>query len=195
MSNEWYTPSRYVEAARAVMGGIDLDPASCELANKIIKAKEYYSEAQNGLLHAWRGRVWLNPPYGLIDTTPTACRYKSSGADTQKRSLQTMFVRKALSEYACGNVAQLIMLVTANTTVAWFQPLWNYPMCTPFPKIGFWVPGESEAMRQVFGNAVVYLGPHESTFVEVFSTFGRVVKAIDTPRPKPITLSLWESIE
>ncbi len=40
---EWYTPGRYVELARQVMGSIDLDPASNELAQTWIKAKTFYS--------------------------------------------------------------------------------------------------------------------------------------------------------
>ena len=43
-----YTPE-YIEAARIVLGSIDLDPASSDIANQLVRAKKYYTIADNGL--------------------------------------------------------------------------------------------------------------------------------------------------
>ena len=64
LSNDWYTPAIYVEAARNVLAEIDLDPASCRAANRILKANPVSDTHTDGLSHDWPGRVWLNPPYG-----------------------------------------------------------------------------------------------------------------------------------
>lgn len=74
-TNEWYTPPWLITIAREFYDGeIDLDPASCELAQSWIKAKKYYTKEQNGFGHKWIGRiwlgkVWLNPPYGSKSQT------------------------------------------------------------------------------------------------------------------------------
>ncbi len=68
-SVEWYTPTLYIKAAREVMNGIiELDPASCEIANRVVQASRYYDIKINGLLQPWKARsLWLNPPYGRGD--------------------------------------------------------------------------------------------------------------------------------
>ena len=60
---ERYTPAQYIAAARRVLGEIDLDPASCEVAQGIVKAVQYFTAKDDGLKQEWHGRVWLNPPY------------------------------------------------------------------------------------------------------------------------------------
>lgn len=69
-SAEHYTPSEIVEAARAVMGNIDLDPASTAFVNKnLVKAVKYYTVRTNGFSKQWEGNVFLNPPGGLCDSS------------------------------------------------------------------------------------------------------------------------------
>lgn len=57
--NEWYTPAEFIEAARRVMGEIDLDPASSDIAQETVKANKYYTIDDDGLEQEWSGRVWI----------------------------------------------------------------------------------------------------------------------------------------
>jgi len=83
---EWYTPQEYVDLARNVMGGIDLDPATHEIPQRRIKAEKYFTEKDDGLTKEWHGRVWLNPPYAA--------------------TLIYRFVDKLLAEIKAGRVTQ-----------------------------------------------------------------------------------------
>lgn len=171
-SNEWFTPPKYIQAARKVMGGIDLDPASCLEANLIVKATTFFSKEDNGLDRPWHSsgkpaRVWINPPYGR------SVDYNTGNAG--------LFARKLLAEYKQGNVEQAILLTTVQNDARWFQPLWQFPICFANHKIHFYTTAptkKSPTATHMFGTAFVYLGDHTERFREVFSRFGVVVPAM-----------------
>ena len=58
------TPPDLIEVVHEVFQtGIDLDPASDNIANQYIKAKKFYTLSQDGYTKPWSGNnVWLNPP-------------------------------------------------------------------------------------------------------------------------------------
>ena len=171
-SNEWYTPAKYIEAAREVMGSIDLDPASCELANQNVKATRYYSKEDDGLSKDWYGNVWCNPPYGRVKP-----ELKGS-----TKSWQPLFVQKLLDEYTRGNVRQAIILLLGNAMYKqWFPSLWEYIICFHPNSIAFTRPGRThpDTDRLGFGSIFIYLGPHEQTFIETFSQFGTIARRVE----------------
>ena len=43
-NTEWYAPNDIIEAARSAMGSIDLDPFSCEIANRAVKAGNFFQK-------------------------------------------------------------------------------------------------------------------------------------------------------
>lgn len=183
-SPEWYTPAAFVESARIVMGGIDLDPASHEEANRTVRADVFYSAEQDGLSQQWFGRVFLNPPGGLVGE----------------------FWRKALAEYHAGHCTQIVwigysleQLQTLQQTKD-FTPL-DYPICITRKRIAFVENEAKKALRvakiicegEALGaslakqrkaaalkagkapdnspshsNYIAYLGPHVREFVKEF---------------------------
>jgi ParB family chromosome partitioning protein len=162
LSNEWYTPPVYLEAARAVLGGIDLDPASSERANRNVQAAAYYTEEDNGLAQAWWGRVFLNPPYGRWEGESSA----------------GLWTAKLLTEYAAGRVTAAVLLVNAVPGNAWFTPLWQFPICFTDHRISFIDADGRVQAAPTHSNAFVYLGGDRTAFVSAFARFGAVVARI-----------------
>ncbi len=183
-SSEWYTPARYIEAAREVMGGIDLDPASSAIAQQVVRATRFYTKEENGLALPWKAeRVWLNPPYSSPDGT-------LGRLGSLKGSLKP-FILKVVEEYTSGNIQQAILLVNSDTDSSWFVPLWYYPICFANHKVMFHRPGQKNE-GQFFGTCFVYMGPHEQKFVATFSTFGPVTRCI-SPLPVSSLPTLWDT--
>lgn len=154
--NEWYTPAEYIAAAREVMGGIDLDPASSELANRTVQAARYFTVADNGLAHDWHGRVWMNPPYS--------------------QPAISHFAEKMVAEVSAGNVEHAIALTHNYTDTAWFHTMASIAdaICFTRGRIGF-VDREGNKAAPTQGQAFFYYGPDRDAFASVFSAHGIVM--------------------
>jgi len=152
--NEWYTPSAYIEAARQAMGSIDLDPASCDLAQKTVKAGRYYTIADDGLARDWGGNVWLNPPYS--------------------KDLIGKFAEKVVVE--SERFEQAIVLVNNATETAWFQSMARKAnaICLFAGRIRFNDKTGKPANTPVQGQAAIYFGEHVERFASAFHDLGLV---------------------
>lgn len=152
--NEWYTPKEYIETARQVMGGIDLDPASCQAANEVIQAKKFYTQQENGLSKSWSGRIWMNPPYAQ----PAVQR----------------FCEKLVHHVKNEDVSHAIVLVNNATETKWGQLLLSHAsaICFPSSRIKFWHPDKVSAPLQ--GQMLVYFGNQVESFSRAFQRVGAV---------------------
>jgi phage N-6-adenine-methyltransferase len=155
--NEWYTPAKYIEAARKVMGGIDLDPASNAVAQEIVRAGRYFTKDDDGLAQEWHGRVWLNPPYS--------------------RDLIRRFISKLVAEARAGNVTEAVLLVNNHSDTAWFHEAAGScsAFCSTRGRVKFYAPDKRTAAPQQ-GQTFFYFGPRPAAFEKVFGALGYVAR-------------------
>jgi len=156
--NEWYTPPDIIARARSAMGGIDLDPASCDAAQARVKAKRFYTIADDGLAKRWRGRVWMNPPYS--------------------RDLCRRFIEKLSKAYTDGKVTQACVLVNNATETAWLQAMLKTcsGVCFPAGRITFLNRDGEASNSPLQGQVIAYLGTRVSAFRLNFADLGAVLE-------------------
>ncbi len=151
---EWYTPQFIIEAARKVLGQIDLDPASSALSNKRVKAMRYFTVDDDGLEQDWQGSVWMNHPFS--------------------REHNAQWINKLVQEYTDGHVPEAICITFAATSEKWFQPLLRYPQCFLHPRTNYELPDGTINRGVTKGSVVTYLGIDTYAFVDAFKSFGVV---------------------
>lgn len=153
--HEWYTPSPYLEAARKVLGAIDLDPASSDVAQENVKAKRYYTLQDDGLAQDWSGRVWLNPPYA---------------ADVIGK-----FTDKLAQHFAAKDVTAAILLTNNATETGWFSTVARIAsaVCFPFGRISYLDKSGKPANTPLQGQSLLYFGENSDKFCKTFASLGR----------------------
>jgi hypothetical protein len=161
---EWYTPPAVVKQVREVLGGtIDLDPASCAEAQRVVDATTYYTTQDDGLRQSWHGTVFVNPPY--------------------KMPLVARFVGKLVEELDARHTTATILLVNNATQTDWFQFIAQRAdvLCFPDGKIPFTHATRDDSAGPLAGQVLLYFGPHVACFCEVFGETGLLLHAVGRP--------------
>ena len=166
-SVERYTPRFLLGLVREVLCDIDLDPASCSLANKDVQARTYYS--QNGAQLSWIAqRVFCNPPYGVV-----------RNENNQLVSQSGQFFSHGVNQvFTHGHCETAIFLLKAAPGYVWWNEVLGYPHCFLSEKLAFNQPnGEAFQHKLPHGHVVVCLTTNEEVltkFCEVFSSVGYI---------------------
>jgi hypothetical protein len=171
-SNEHYTPKAVVEAARLTMGGFDLDPASCAIANETVQAARYFGIEDDGLEQPWSGRVFLNPPGGKLKRIGDRWVPIKDGP---AESSMAVWWDHLVGEHDARRVASAIFVAFTLELLrigqAWRSPVQAFHRCYPRDRLRFTGGSPTHA------NVIVYLpepGDAESfaRFRKNFSSIG-----------------------
>lgn len=191
-SDSWMTPDPILERARAVLGGIDLDPASSALANQRVKAVEYCDEQSDGLSRRWLtgdaseagiyvSSVFCNPPGGV---------YPKGHPKRGKISKTQDFWIKLMTEVKAGHVSHAIFLFFSISGLQNCQGLGvgaptDFVFCIPQERTRFIPPPGVLASTPSHANAIVYVPGTENrsdVFIKSFQDLGAICAGVRVPQ-------------
>lgn len=196
-SFEHFTPPAVIERARRALGEIDLDPASSQVAQRVVRARNFYTQFEDGLEQEWHGKVLLNPPGGdLVRPVFGPDRPKSEAERARDmevyrrwktRSRPVAWWRKLMEEHAAGRCTGAVFI---GFTVEMFQSTqgdaqWpsaaEFLCCLPGTRLAFWLlKGDElvEGKSPTHTNFIAYVGTDQverARFLVEFRSLGIMV--------------------
>lgn len=181
---EFGTPPRIIEAAKRVLGKIDLDPASSPTFNRLVNAEKIFTADDDGLSRPWHGKVWMNHPF--------RARERVCGPNCQKKRCRQRgyhvshdvpgnedWIDKLVKEYTQGNVKEALCITYASTSEAWFKPLLAWPQCFIYGRVNYISSLGYEMKGATKGSVVTYFGYRLDVFRSEFSDLGEVKVSLD----------------
>lgn len=133
ISVEHYTPPMVAAIARQTMGGIDLDPYSCKVANHIIQATTHGS-LMFPALRPFKGRIFINP-YGGV---------------TGGRSNMAIQWEWIEADYLSGHIQQAFFVGFQLSILRTAPGCLKYPFCIPRDRLHFWLWEDDPALKQKY---------------------------------------------
>jgi len=154
---ESYTPEKYIKSARVVMGSIQLDPASNDMANETVNAAIFYTKEDDGLEREWSGNIFLNPPYSQPEIK--------------------QFINKLLDTVSRKPEVQAILLTNNNTDTSWFHnaAMECAAICLTRGRINFNKP-DGSVSQPTNGQTFFYFGENVKAFANEFRQHGLIVR-------------------
>lgn len=161
-SHNWYTPDYIIKSVYEVLGEIDLDPASDELANELVKAKQIFTKEDNGLIKDWiANTVYLNYP----------------GGKTNNKSNAELWFNKAINELDKGNCAVIMWAGFSIEQLSIVPAIKYYPTCIFRQRIKWIGAGTQPTHQNYFSllfNDYSIISDYLIRFEDTFSKYGDV---------------------
>lgn len=183
---EWISNKDLVNSAHMLMSGIDLDPASSDVANEYVNADTYYTPSEDGLNEKeWFGKVYLFPPNYSYFWHHKAQRWKKTrGLSPTLISGYSLWWRTLKRKWLSGEIEQAVYFCNCPDMVRYCQDIFDFPICflksTPILYRHFF-DGGARDYRNTCTSFVVYLQPSDGAddytqnFIDIYAEKGRII--------------------
>jgi hypothetical protein len=182
---EFITPQLILDAVYAVLGEIDLDPLSSDLAQEYVHANHYLTPQDDGFNteSPWEGRVYCFPPTGLWTHDKRTDKFRLAHAySITCLSGPVLAFQKMLYYYCHGHIRHGLMYANNLELIRMDQRTLDFPVCIPSfrPRL-LRYDGETVELKDSEAGVFVYFPdvdkPTESIeeFAKIFDRFGRIL--------------------